>query len=107
MTASVEVPHLPLAPTCPSVFTINDNGDAGDANPGDGVCATAGAVCTLRAAIEEANPPSTCGTIDINFSIGSSTITLGSELSINHNVNLNGPTANSVTISGNNASRVF
>lgn len=37
------------------VFVVNDTGDAGDATPGDGICATAGAVCTLRAAIEEAN----------------------------------------------------
>src|SRR5207237_4900268 len=44
-----------LGVSCPTSFTVNDNGDAGDANPGDGVCASAGAVCTLRAAIEEAN----------------------------------------------------
>ena len=29
--------------------------DAGDANPGDGLCASAAGVCTLRAAIEESN----------------------------------------------------
>ena len=31
-------------------FTVNDSGDAADATI-DGICATAGAVCTLRAAI--------------------------------------------------------
>ncbi|MFN8018950.1 MAG: DUF4214 domain-containing protein [Acidimicrobiales bacterium] len=36
-------------------YVVNDLGDASDASPGNGVCATAGAVCTLRAAIEEAN----------------------------------------------------
>jgi len=36
---------------CPASFTVNNNGDAVDANVGDGVCATAGSVCTLRAAI--------------------------------------------------------
>lgn len=35
-------------------FTVNATGDAGDAAL-NGTCATAGAVCTLRAAIEEAN----------------------------------------------------
>lgn len=35
-------------------FTVNDAGDASDATPGDNVCATAGAVCTLRAALDEA-----------------------------------------------------
>lgn len=38
-----------------SVFTVNSFADAVDANPGDGVCLTAGGVCTLRAAIQEAN----------------------------------------------------
>lgn len=38
-----------------SVFTVNSFADAVDANPGDGVCLTVGGVCTLRAAIQEAN----------------------------------------------------
>lgn len=36
-------------------FTINSTADAVDATPGDGVCATSVATCTLRAAIQEAN----------------------------------------------------
>jgi len=31
--------------TCPTTFTVNSNGDASDSTPGDGTCATAGAVC--------------------------------------------------------------
>jgi hypothetical protein len=58
----------PTPTPCPITLTVNDNGDASDASPGNGVCATAGGVCTLRAAIEEANARSSCGTIDINFS---------------------------------------
>ena len=38
-------------------FVVNSTGNQVDAAPGDGVCATAGAVCTLRAAILEANAP--------------------------------------------------
>jgi hypothetical protein len=38
-----------------ATYEVNDLGDAPDAAPGDNLCATAGAVCTLRAAIEEAN----------------------------------------------------
>jgi CSLREA domain-containing protein len=85
---------------CPTAFTVNNNGDASDANPGDGVCADGGAVCTLRAAIEEANALTACGTIDINFGIGDSTINVGSVLTISHNVNINGPSANKVAVSG-------
>jgi len=36
-------------------FTVTDTGDASDTDTGDNVCATAGAVCTLRAALEQAN----------------------------------------------------
>jgi hypothetical protein len=36
-------------------LVVNDNGDAADASPGDGLCATAGGVCTLRAALAELN----------------------------------------------------
>lgn len=38
-----------------ATFTVNDTGDAADATPGNGICATSGAVCTLRAAVQEAN----------------------------------------------------
>ena len=38
-----------------ATFVVNDVNDVQDATPGDGICATAGAVCTLRAAITEAN----------------------------------------------------
>ena len=59
---------LPLAAHA-ATFTVNSTGDAADANPGNGVCATSGGVCTLRAAIQEANALS--GTDAIHFSIGS------------------------------------
>jgi len=36
-------------------FTVNSTGDAADSNPGDNICQTSGSVCTLRAAIQEAN----------------------------------------------------
>lgn len=55
-------------------FVVNSCGDAADANVGDGVCATAGGVCTLRAALQEANANG--ATADtITFSVGC-TITL-------------------------------
>jgi CSLREA domain-containing protein len=38
-----------------ATFTVNSPADAPDANPGDGVCATRGGNCSLRAAIDEAN----------------------------------------------------
>ena len=37
------------------VLAVNNTADHGDANPGDGTCASLSGVCTLRAAIEETN----------------------------------------------------
>jgi CSLREA domain-containing protein len=84
---------------CPSSLVVNDNGDTSDANPGDGTCATAGGVCTLRAAIQEANSRFFCGSPDINFSGVASPIVLNAALpNVNHDVNINGPGANQLTI---------
>jgi CSLREA domain-containing protein len=38
-----------------ATFTVNSTLDDVDADPGNGICATAGGACTLRAAIQEAN----------------------------------------------------
>jgi hypothetical protein len=58
-----------------AIFTVNDAGDGGDATPGNGVCATATpGVCTLRAALQEAN--ALAGTDTINFGIGSGAQTI-------------------------------
>ncbi|MFN2576660.1 MAG: LamG-like jellyroll fold domain-containing protein [Pyrinomonadaceae bacterium] len=94
---------------CPTSFIVNNTGDAGDFTHGDGTCetATGNGICTLRAAVDEANAFTNCGPINITFNVGSATISLGSQITIDHNVNINGPSANSVTISGNNLTRLF
>jgi CSLREA domain-containing protein len=46
-------------------FTVNSTTDAVDANPGDGVCATGGGQCTLRAAIQETNAVAGADTITL------------------------------------------
>src|SRR5262245_31709958 len=53
----------PLA--APLIFNVNSPADVSDANPGNGVCETAlgNGVCTLRAAIEEANRHPSADTI--------------------------------------------
>lgn len=61
-------------------FVVNNAGDGADAAPGNGICATGGGACTLRAAIQEAN--AAAGPDAIHFAIGSGlqTITVGSTL---------------------------
>ncbi len=39
----------------PATWTVDSTDDAADANPGDGVCATAAGACSLRAAVTESN----------------------------------------------------
>lgn len=56
-------------------FTVDDTGTATDANPGDGVCATAGSVCTLTAALVEAS--ATGGAVTIAVPAGTHRIGAG------------------------------
>lgn len=65
-----------------ATFVVTSTGDGGDANTGDGVCATvAGGPCTLRAAIQQAN--ASFGANKIHFNIppsGTKTISPDSAL---------------------------
>ncbi len=91
------------SPISAATFTVNNSGDAGDANPGNGTCATSGGVCTLRAAIQEAN--ALAGTDTIN--IPAMTIVVNSELLVTQSVTINGNSQATTIIDGNNATRVF
>jgi CSLREA domain-containing protein len=61
---------LSANPGVATTFVVNSTGDDPEAMPGDGVCATAAATCTLRAAIEEANAHSGLDTIDATGTSG-------------------------------------
>ena len=52
-------------PALAATFTVNSTTDAVDSNIGNGVCATAGGVCSLRAAIQEANALAGSHTINV------------------------------------------
>jgi Carboxypeptidase regulatory-like domain len=68
-----------------ATFVVNDPNDVVDATPGDGICATAGVVCTLRAAITESN--ALVGADIITLPAGTYTITIAEA---SDNVNANG-----------------
>ena len=61
-------------PVYAATFTVNVVTDGSDIAPGDGVCATASASCTLRAAIQEAN--AFAGFDLINFSLGAGPVSI-------------------------------
>jgi hypothetical protein len=97
----------PYAVAAPLTFTVDSNGDEVDQTI-DGTCATAGNVCTLRAAIQEANanfPDSDT----INFAPGvTGQILLTSELPpITGDVTITGPGAAHLAVDGANAYRVL
>jgi CSLREA domain-containing protein len=94
---------------CPSGLTVDDDGDAADMTPGDGACATAGSVCTLRAAIQESNALSFCG-LTIDFTPGIHAIQPVTALpAVTADVTIAGPTTapDAVTVDGQTAVRVF
>src|SRR5579883_3261245 len=85
---------VPLPARAATVFVVNSSGDDHDQFRGDGICATAGGVCTLRAAIEEANAEGGAQPITITFNIpgsGVQTIQISSPLTV---------TAGNLTIDG-------
>jgi len=97
-----------------STFTVNSPVDAVDAAPGDGACATAGAVCTLRAAVQEAN--ALAGDDVINLPAGTYTLALAGanedlaatgDLDLASNVTLAGAGATTTIIDANWVDRVL
>jgi CSLREA domain-containing protein len=67
---------LPASAEAIATFTVTETTDAADANLADAFCDVGGGVCTLRAAIQEANDTPNSGTFgeadQIHFSIGAS-----------------------------------
>ena len=64
------------APSYADTFNVNSTADTHDIEPGNGICADEGGMCTLRAAIEEANALS--GKDTINVPSGMYALSLGS-----------------------------
>jgi CSLREA domain-containing protein len=101
-----------------ATFTVNSTADVHDANAGDGICETAlgNHVCTLRAAIEEANKLAGADTIALQanakylLSLTSTVDNFTSDLNVIDSVAITGAGPNSTVIDGNGAStghRVF
>ena len=85
-------------------FTVNVTGDAPDATPGDGFCGTTSGLCTLRAAIEEANRLP--GADVITIPAGRFTLDAGA-LDVTDDLTIAGAAANRTQIDAQHKSRVF
>jgi CSLREA domain-containing protein len=96
---------LIATPAGAASLTVNSLGDEADSNPGNGVCSTGLANCTLRAAIQEAN--ALAGDDTISFGV-TGTIELTSPLpNITTPLVINGPGASNLTVDGNATGAVF
>ncbi|MEP7305923.1 MAG: choice-of-anchor Q domain-containing protein [Acidobacteriota bacterium] len=110
LIATLAAPAIGQADT----FTVNSTLDDVDATPGDGICATSCAVCTLRAAIQEAN--ALAGTDTIIVPSGTYTLTIAGtnedlaatgDLDITSTVIIQGGGADVTTIDAGGLDRVF
>jgi CSLREA domain-containing protein len=95
-------------------FTVNSTADAVDASPGDGVCATSGGKCTLRAAVQEANALAGADVIQLPAGVFRLTLTgIGEDLAatgdldVTQDLQVNGAGRDATVIDGLTADRVF
>jgi CSLREA domain-containing protein len=77
-------------------FTVNTLADTPDAAPGNGTCADSGGLCTLRAAIQEAN--ALAGNDTINFSVMGTINLTGALPTLTTNMTINGPGSSLLTV---------
>ncbi len=63
--------------------------------------------CTLREAIEQANGTAQADTIVFSPSVTGIITLINGQLTVSSNLSISGPGAKNLTISGNNADRVF
>lgn len=88
-------------PLLAATFTVNSTVDAVDANPGDGVCRTSSATCTLRAAVMEAN--ALAGPDEIVLSATTYTLSItgsGEDAARTGDLDITGATGNNLIIRG-------
>ena len=104
-----------------ATFTVNSTLDLPDLNPGDGLCNTNVATCTVRAAVMEANASAGADTINIpagtytltrtpfddEFNFGGANESIGDLDILNGDVTIVGAGAASTIIDGGNIDRIF
>ena len=97
-----------------ATFNVNSTQDAVDATPGDGICASAAGVCTLRSAIQEAN--ALAGDDLIEVPAGVYYLTIGGvgedagatgDLDVTAGLTLRGVGSDSTTVDGLGSDRVL
>ena len=88
-----------------STFVVDTTTDSHDAVPGDGICADAAGMCSLRAAAEEAND--NVGADSIAVPAGSYTYTIASRIVFTEDVTVSGSGSGVTTIDADGLCGVF
>ena len=106
--------HLTPDSAFAAIYIVNSTSDDVDVNPGDGVCATAGGLCTLRAAIMEANAlPGAdtvvlpAGTYRLTIPGQNEDMSATGDLDITEDITINGSGSATTIIDGNTLDRVI
>ncbi len=114
LSVVVAVTVLFAAPAYAETFQVNSTADAVDANPGDGLCATANGDCTLRAAVQEANALAgldriilPAGTFQLSLTGISDDMAATGDLDILERVEISGQGSEETIIDGLSADRIF
>lgn len=111
---TVYAPSVPV--TAAASFTVNSTADATDFTPGNGICETAigNRICTLRAAIQEANALPGADTIVLPAGLylltragASENSAATGDLDITSDLTLIGTGADSTTVDANGLDRIF
>ena len=97
-----------------ATFTVDSTSDAVDATPGNGTCSTAGNVCSLRAALQEANALSgadivavPAGTYQLTISGSGEDLAATGDLDITSPIAVQGASARLTTVSETTGDRTF
>lgn len=97
-----------------ATFVVTNTTDAGDATPGDGTCSWMTGICTLRAAIQEANAwpgadviQIAAGTYTLSIAGAGEDLAVTGDLDIRDSVTIEGASAATTVIDANALDRVF
>jgi CSLREA domain-containing protein len=100
VAASCAALMAPAALASSLTFSVNTTADASDAKLGDGVCADTKGLCTLRAAIGEANVQAGGATVTIYVPAGTYRLTRGTLAIKKNSVTILGGGTSSTVVSG-------
>src|SRR4051794_364440 len=106
-TTALATAFAPSVASADNTWIVNSTADTSDATPNNGVCADGSGFCSLRAAVEESNANAVTDTIHFDPSVftgtdATSTITLGSAMTITTPIHVDGADGCGTTTAGGN-----